>query len=159
MSDDVKTPTIIYVEPSVLSRLLDMRLKPLEIDALEKLSDRTDVQLVTSEKTLEEFRDTQRRERRVAPTLLYRLINEVSAAPVAVPFRQHAAVTSRHHDKAPCRDVSLRDVAAAAGLTCSQVVAIEDEREPMTSSDALEPRARAEPLQLRTTASDACRST
>lgn len=83
--------TIIYVETSVLSRLLDyqrsgkMRLKKVDIDALDALSERTDVQLVTSEKTLQEFRDTQEREHRIALTLLYRLIAKVSAAPLAVP--------------------------------------------------------------------------
>ena len=81
----------VYVETSVLSRLLDyqrsgqMRLKENEIGALAALSERADVQLVTSEKTLEEFRNTQAREHRIALTLVYRLIDKVSAAPLFVP--------------------------------------------------------------------------
>jgi len=86
--DDVLPPVYqVYVETSIPSRLTDYhvagktQLSPDDIDALGTLMDRSDVRLVTSSKTLEEFKNTKEPAHQLALRVFYRLMDKVETIP------------------------------------------------------------------------------
>ena len=67
----------VYVDTCVLSRLLDMNISNDNLDALDKISQLNSVQLVTSQKTLEEFMATTNPKRMKTLKILYTFIQKV----------------------------------------------------------------------------------
>ena len=66
-----------YVDTCVLSRTFDARISKKDMEAIEVILRRDDVELVTSQHTLNEFEGTQNEQRRAALRLLYKIISKV----------------------------------------------------------------------------------
>lgn len=66
-----------YVDTCVLSRTFDARISKKDVQAIEAILRRDDIELLTSRHTLNEFESTQNEKRRAALRLLYKIISKV----------------------------------------------------------------------------------
>lgn len=76
----------IYLDTCILSRLLDMRVKERQLDALEFIATYEPAKLVTSPKTLEEFSNVINPQRRKSLIVLFKIIEKVYAVPPIRPY-------------------------------------------------------------------------
>ncbi len=76
----------IYLDTCVLSRLVDLRVKDNQLDALEFIASYEPVKLVTSLKTLEEFSKVENPRRRKSLVVLFKVIEKVYAVPPVRPY-------------------------------------------------------------------------
>jgi len=77
----------IYLDTCILSRLLDLRVKDNQLDALESIASYEPAKLVTSPKTLEEFSKINNPKRRKSLIVLFKIIEKVYAVP---PVREYS---------------------------------------------------------------------
>lgn len=68
----------VYLDTCILSRLLDMNIDDAELKALDVICDDPRIDLVTSEKTLEEFLNTTNDKRKLTLKVLYKIITKVN---------------------------------------------------------------------------------
>lgn len=76
----------IYLDTCILSRLVDLRVKDRQLDALEFVASYEPAQLVTSPKTLEEFSNVTNPKRRKSLIVLFKIIEKVYAVPPVRPY-------------------------------------------------------------------------
>jgi len=102
----------IYLDTCVLSRLVDLRVKDNQLDALESIASYEPAKLVTSPKTLEEFSKVNNPQRRKSLIVLFKIIEKVYAIPPVrpyppmfgnmswgVPFRESGELVEPPYDK------------------------------------------------------------
>jgi|GEM_PF-1531729 len=76
----------IYLDTCVLSRLVDLRVKDAQLDALEFIAYYEPAKLVTSPKTLDEFSNVTNQKRRKSLIVLFKIIEKVYAVPPVTPY-------------------------------------------------------------------------
>lgn len=76
----------IYLDTCVLSRLVDLRVKDAQLDALEFIASYEPAKLVTSPKTLDEFSNVTNPKRRKSLIVLFKIIEKVYAIPPVTPY-------------------------------------------------------------------------
>lgn len=68
---------LIYLDTCVLSRITDLKFESDIANALEKICDSEKTELVTSDKTLEEFNNVKNDKKKTAFRLIYKLISKI----------------------------------------------------------------------------------